>query len=213
MAKQITSGSGDCISSIAFEEGFFPGTLWNHPENAHLKKDTDYSTVLAEGEMVYVPSLRDKSHGVGTDARHRFKRHGVPEKVCIRFLDEYGKPRSGVPYEFETTSGLKNGATDGEGALTEFIRPNEMTAVLTLETAKGPEKYVLDLGHLRPRSLEEGAKSRLMQLGYWPGVPDESREKEQFRLAVSAFQLAEDLPLTGELDSATLAQLKTIFGC
>jgi hypothetical protein len=213
MPKQITSGPSDCISSIAFDEGFFPDTLWNLPENAHLKEDTDFSTVLAEGEVVYVPDLRDKSVGVPTDARHRFKRHGVPEKVRIRFLDELGKPRSGLSYQFRTSLGIKAGTTDGDGVLTEFIRPDETEALLALQTKAGLEEYVLDLGCLRPRTVDRGARRRLTQLGYWPDLGDSAGEPEQLRLAVSAFQVAENLTLTGELDAATLDRLKAAYGC
>ena len=38
MALVHTIQDGDCISSVAMRHGFFPGTLWNHPDNMELKK-------------------------------------------------------------------------------------------------------------------------------------------------------------------------------
>lgn len=37
MPFQHQVGPGDCIVSIAYDNGFHPDTLWDHPENAELK--------------------------------------------------------------------------------------------------------------------------------------------------------------------------------
>jgi peptidoglycan hydrolase-like protein with peptidoglycan-binding domain len=52
----------------------------------------------------------------------------------------------------------------------------------------------------------------LMQLGYWPDRMDDSSEDEQLQNAVYAFQVAETLTLTGELDAETVSRLKSSYG-
>ena len=63
---------GDCISSIAFENGFFPDTIWNHPSNAELKKKREDPHVLLPGDMVFIPDKRPKEVSEPTNQVHKF---------------------------------------------------------------------------------------------------------------------------------------------
>ena len=212
MPKQVTVRPGDCTSSIAYEHGFFPQTLWDAAENAALKATHDFSTVLAWGETVYIPELKSKQVARKTDARHQFKRRGVPERIRLRFLDEQGKPRAGLAYRFESSAGVRTGATDNDGSLTESILPNEKNATLTLETGGEPEIYELSLGKLQPQSEDEGARARLDQLGCFRDVDADWTDGQRMQDAILVFQALEDLELTGELDDATRGRLKSKFG-
>src|SRR4028118_472280 len=89
---------GDCISSISFEHGFFPDTIWNHPENAELKKLRKNMNVLRPGDVVIIPDKRIKEVFEPTNQVHRFKMKSTPPKLRIQFMFD-GQPRANVPYE------------------------------------------------------------------------------------------------------------------
>ena len=77
---------GQCISSIAFEHGFFPDTLWNDPANAELKEKRQNPGVLLEGDEVAIPELRLKIQAAASERRHCFRRKGVPEKLRLQLM-------------------------------------------------------------------------------------------------------------------------------
>ncbi|MGH7150411.1 MAG: hypothetical protein ACREIU_06930, partial [Planctomycetota bacterium] len=104
---------GDCIASIAFERGLFPDTVWDDPENAELRRERGDPNILAPGDVVVVPDKRPKEVPGATESRHRFKRKGVPERLCLRLLRD-GEPRSPVPYSIVLDGHAVEGTTDGE---------------------------------------------------------------------------------------------------
>ena len=61
---------GECVGSIAFEHGFFPDTLWDHPNNAELKGKRGDPNVLLAGDVVHVPDLRPKEVAVAAGQSH-----------------------------------------------------------------------------------------------------------------------------------------------
>ena len=89
--------SGDCISSIAGNSGFFPDTIWNHPANAELKNTRLNPNTLAEGDVVVIPDKQEKRESCAIDQEHRFLKRGVPALFRLRILDE-GCPVAKVPY-------------------------------------------------------------------------------------------------------------------
>jgi hypothetical protein len=86
MPEDYTVQQGDCISSIAFERGFFWQTLWNDAGNASLKSLRKDPNVLKEGDVVHIPDLTLKQESGATENRHTFKLKGVPAKFKIRVL-------------------------------------------------------------------------------------------------------------------------------
>ncbi|MFA6044916.1 MAG: peptidoglycan-binding protein [Phycisphaerales bacterium] len=80
--------SGDCISSIAYEHGFFWKTLWEHPNNEALRTARGDGHILLPGDRVTVPPLVPRTEDCQTARRHRFKREGVPAKlrICVTVL-------------------------------------------------------------------------------------------------------------------------------
>lgn len=88
MAEDYEVERGDCMSSIAYEHGFFWETLWNDPGNSDLKSRRKDPNVLAEGDTVHIPDLRLKKESGTTERCHRFELKGVPAKLRLRVLEQ-----------------------------------------------------------------------------------------------------------------------------
>jgi N-acetylmuramoyl-L-alanine amidase len=95
MAKNFKVGLDDCISSIAFENGFYWETLWNHPNNANLKNDRKDPNILKPDDIVHIPDLRLKEVTKPNEQVHKFKLKGLV-KLRLRVLEE-PKPKDPPP--------------------------------------------------------------------------------------------------------------------
>jgi hypothetical protein len=208
MPEDYTVQAGDCMSSIAYERGFFWQTLWNDPANAALKARRKNPNVLMTGDIVHIPDLTIKQEPGATEKTHKFMLKGVPEKLRIKLLD----------------GNSRRGKTDGSGELVESIPPNAMTGKLIFpapelvdETGKHipakPKNQVmtLRLGNLNPISEVSGLKARLANLWYYKGPIDENLD-DPAKQAVSAFQTKQGLPATGVADEGTKGQLQKVHG-
>lgn len=197
--------AGECASSIAFRYGFYPRTIWEHAENESLRTSRGDPHVLLAGDEVFVPPLRQRSVTAGAGHRHRFRRHGVPEQFRIRLLDD-DRPRAAVAYELEVDGVRQRGASDAEGWIAAWISPDARRGVLVLSA---DERYELNLGRLDPIEAERGIISRLRNLGH---VPVDNEEENALYVAILAFQRANGLPPTGQVDEATRRALLRAHG-
>ncbi len=209
MAINYQAKQGDCISSIAFEHGFFPDTIWNDPGNAQLKEKRKNMNVLMPGDVVFIPDLRVKEINEPTDQVHKFRLKNVPAKLRIQFLIE-GKPRANVPYTL-TIDGLvvsKPGdMTDSRGFVDRTISPAAKLGFLILGTGDDKTEYNLQLGSLNPALDISGVKQRLRNLGLYTGQIDQVVD-EKTKDSLRAFQARNGLSQTGELDGATRNKLE-----
>ncbi|WP_437335466.1 peptidoglycan-binding protein [Sorangium sp. So ce394] len=203
---------GECLSSIAFRYGFYPDTLWNLPENAALRERRSNPSALSPTEdVVFIPDKRLKIEERPTGARHTFRRRGVPEELRLRFLDAKSEPRAGVPYVLEIDGATFEGETDGDGFIVVPISPAAARGRLLLGTGEDQEELALSLGHLPPLDAAEGPLVRLVSLGYLESE-EQGREEGLLRIALEDFQSDHGLPVTGEVDGATLAKLASAHG-
>jgi hypothetical protein len=197
---------GDCVSSIAYENGFFWKTLWGHPGNAELKRLRKDPNVLLPGDTLFVPNKQARTEARNTEARHTFVRIGVPEYLRIALADAEGKPRAGLKFALEVEGQTTTGATDGEGVVESRIQPNARSGTLTLNPgAEGEEVYELMLGHIDPVTEITGAQARLNNLGF--DCPIDGELGPDTQAAIEAFQEKKRLPVTGNLDDKTRSAL------
>ncbi len=137
---------GDCMESIAFEQGFLWETLWNLPANAELKSERQ-PNILLPGDHVTIPGLQPfEKPDCPTDQTHQFVLPGTKTKLHLRFLDDKQQPRSGLKYALVVDGQKYNGTLDGAGSLTQSIPANASQGSIQLLTDSDPETYPLNFG-------------------------------------------------------------------
>lgn len=165
---------GDCLSSIAFEHGFFWKTLYDHADNESLRAHGK-PFILKAGDSIEIPPLREKEVDAPTGRIHRFRRKGVPArfKITLRFYD--GEPRANEPYFFELDGEFLEGdrKTDDQGKIDESIPP--LARKVRLFLSDGEEVLTFALGDLDPVTTVRGMKARLINLGHYEGGIDDTR--------------------------------------
>jgi len=209
----------DCISSLAESFGLLRESIWLHPKNAELRRLRKNMNVLKEGDVVFIPELRKHQEAVPAEARHRFKRVGVPEKLHLVILDEFGQPRPNVGYRISVDSEERTGSTDEAGELVEPIPSGVVQVTLSIEETVSNDdeallcpavEYEVLVGALDPLDFDDALLARLRNLGYsvgdlWP-VEDEFAVGELVR-----FQIDNELEPTGTLDDPTRAALADVY--
>lgn len=210
MAINYTVKQGDCISSIAFEHGFLPATIWNHENNAKLKTERKDPNVLLPGDVVFIPDLRLKEVNEPTDQVHKFRYKAAPAKLNLRLLKD-GEPLRSEPFVLEIGGNLVKGTSDNDGRIRVPIMPNAENGRLTVGVPPNQIEYVLDLGWLDPIEQLSGVKKRLHNLGYEVGVMDQ-RESAELENAILEFELDHNLEQTGQASDQLRARLKEVHG-
>ncbi len=158
-----------------------------------------------------MPDLRLKDESAGTENKHRFKRKGVPSKLCL-VLKRNGKPRAHLPYLLDVDGQRFSGQTNAQGRLEHPLIPNAKQAQLLIrETGKPEETIVLQLGHLDPIEEVSGVQARLKNLGFYGGEVNGQLDKETTE-AIVAFQKTSGLPETGRIDQQLRDNLQMEFG-
>ena len=206
-----TVKAGDCIASIAFENGLLPERIWDSSENQALREKRSDMHILLPGDVVFVPAIAAREVTARTGAVHSFRRRAVPERLRVRFLDVNDRPRAGVPYELSVDGVLSRGETDGDGVVLEWIQPSARAARLTLCCEDGDEDYDLEIGHLDPIEEPDGLRARLANLGY-PCDDETGPLGPATQRRVREFQDDHHLEGTGSVDDATRAAIVRAHG-
>jgi putative peptidoglycan binding protein len=203
VSEQYKVEQGDCISSIAFAHGFFPDTIWNHPDNSQLKQKRKDPNVLMVGDVVAIPDKEIKEVSKATEQKHRFRKKGVPAKFKVRVLKK-GQPRKNEKYRLIIDGQVLEGSTDGDGFVEKPLPPNAQEGKLILGEGERKDTYVFHFGHVDPLDTDEGVAGRLHNLGY--------SAAQDLPSALKKFQSDNGLQATGRVDDATRNKLKEKFG-
>lgn len=195
MSGHRTIGAGANLVAISEEEGFWAETIWQHPENAELKKQRHFYNVLSENDSVFIPEKRPKTVGCVTDRRHVFRRKGIPALLKLRVLVE-NKPCADRKYSLVVDGVEYTGVTDGEGRLQHHVPAGAQRGHLLLE---GSVTLDLTLSTLQPVSGILGVQNRLRNLGFYRG-PRDGELNNEMREAIRRVQAHFDWKETGEID-------------
>ncbi len=203
---------GECIGTIAKAYGFSSKALYEHPDNADLRKIRPNPSILYPGDKVVVPERSAKEVSVESGAKHSFNVKRPKRELRLVLRDHMGKAIAGESYVIEADDERTEGETSGDG---ELKHPIDSARQVTLTIRD--RVLVLDCGYINPMAdtPDEGASGaceRLRNMGY---AVDEGSGPlgPSTRVALALFQHDAKLEVTGELDDATRAKLIEAHGC
>jgi N-acetylmuramoyl-L-alanine amidase len=203
---------GECFATIANAHGFSTKALYEHPDNADLRKIRPSPSVLHPGDEVVVPERAAREVSVASGAKHRFKVKVAKRELRLILRDHAGKAIAGESYVLETDDERIEGETSGDGELKHLIASARQVTLTLRERV-----LVLDCGCINPMTDTpdegtSGACERLRNMGY---AVDEGSDAlgPSTRVALALFQHDAKLDVTGELDDATRAKLIEAHGC
>jgi N-acetylmuramoyl-L-alanine amidase len=212
---------GDHLAGIAEQYGF-PNfsRIWDHPNNAELKKKRGNPNVLYEGDNLFIPDPEQQVFDRPTDQKHKFVVSGEPLDLLLVLKNIYGEPVAKRSCKLQVGLNQYSLTTDGDGLITQEIPKTAVNASLTVEDSvavNGKEVPIerhldLQIGYLDPLDTESGQLARLASLGYYRG-PLSPTDPDEFLSSIEEFQCENSLTVDGICGPQTQAKLKTVHGC
>ena len=215
MGSYYTVVQGDHLSKIAKENGF-PDyhIIWDHPNNADLKKKRDNPNVLNPGDQLFIPDMEEKQESGATEKRHTFVVKREPLKLRLVLEDSEKKPIANAQYALLVEGTVTQGTTDAQGHIEQEIPQDAQEGTLVLRGEGIPFRGVpipIKIGHLDPVEEVSGQVARLKNMGYC--AADVAEDDDALESAVKAFQRDHGLTVDGKCDPSTQARLKKVHGC
>jgi hypothetical protein len=213
MANMYTVKQGDHLFGIAEKNGFHDyHILWDHPNNAQLKKTRQNPNILFPGDQVFVPDPETREETRSTDKRHSFVVNTQTLQLRLILEDLYEKPIAGAPCDLMIDGDIHKLTTDGQGLIQLDIPGKAKNGFLIVNSDQTPFQGVqipVKIGCLDPIDTPSGQQARLDNLGYFPGDGDD----DAFESAVEEFQCDHNLTVDGVCGPVTQAKLKQVYGC
>jgi hypothetical protein len=190
-----------------------PVRRWKSAPAKSLMKAGSVVVAIPAGAPVMVGGA--PTTGASGQAEAGVEAEGVEREVRYGFrFKRDGKERRAVPCEVRVDDVVRAdvSTTDITGRVELWV-PQSANAIEIVfdQGTEGEERWVYQLHKLKPVDTEQGAKQRLVHLGYLAG-PAGSADAAAFQQALHAFQVRAKLPATGEIDPMTLACLQAEHG-
>jgi N-acetylmuramoyl-L-alanine amidase len=187
--------------------------IWNLAQNKKLRELRPDPSVLAEGDVVFVPDLVPQVFVLETGKRHRIVIKRLKAAIRLQLLHLDATPIAGAKYAATPARKPLEGQTDGDGWFEQKVLADASELELAVTLADDPDgpRYIwrLAIGHLDPVDTASGLQQRLANLGYWPAGESEAAT---LPFGLRAFQEDHDIEVTGEADQATQDKLKEVHG-
>lgn len=206
MVPYVVRG-GEYLRQIAFRMGFDPDAVWNADENSDLRTARGDHNILAPGDILYVPETTPKWFSVNVGAVNKFVASPPTVTISIRLAID-GQACASEAYTIEGDATPASGTTGGDGLL-KFTVPVTTRAVI-VELPDRNIQFPVGVGDLDPITTDSGAAQRLAHLGYLEeGAGD---DPSALIGALTLFQAAQGLPVTGMMDDPTRSALTSAHG-
>ena len=205
---------GEHLSQIAKQYGFRDfNTVWNHPDNADLKKLRQSHNVLFPGDTVKIPDKTQKKESRPTGQKHSFKLAGRRLLLRLALRDFGNQPLANTACQVKVDGASTELTTDANGRVEVPISATSKEATLVFKDPLVPFdlSVPIKIGHLDPVEEVSGQKARLSNLGYITR-PLEEVDDAIFARTVQEFQCDLGLPVNGVCDTATQNKLKELHG-
>jgi hypothetical protein len=220
MSKKHVVCQGEHLAGIAGQYGLHDfRIIWNHPDNAELKKKRLDPGVLYPGDIVSIPDLETGTYDRATEQRHSFVLSRTGLTLCLKLERALYQPIGDTPCELSLEQGRFDLVTDPDGTLSHPISDSaNQAALLVKENINVNGDPVLfetgmniRIGHLDPVEEASGQVARLSNLGYYRASIDKI-DNDELVSAIEEFQCDNGLPLTGVCDGVTQAKLREVHG-
>lgn len=220
MSTYHTVVQGEHLSSIAAKYGFKSyKTIWDHGQNAELKKQRQNPNVIFPGDRLFIPDKGDKEESRNTEKRHHFRLKREKLRLRLVLEDLYEKPIANAEAILHIENTEFKLKTDGKGKIDQEINATDEQALLTIRDPQTPINEIvipIKIGNLDPVDKISGQQARLNNLGYFAGPLEENNEEanqEMFLSAVEEFQCDQSLTVDGKCGPNTQTKLKQVHGC
>jgi hypothetical protein len=205
---------GEHLAMLAAQAGFAElKPLLDDPHNQAIAARR-HPNILEPDETVFVPDRRPKTESVATGASHALTVRRLKAELRLKLAGFLGAKLDVARAEARIDGGSATPVTVGDdGAATVPIQPRSREVRLSVEL-KDEEARAIEWtcrAGARRAEHEPGALARLRNLGYYR-VVEADRDPRERRSAIEEFQHEHQLPLSGELDAATIQKLIDVHG-
>jgi hypothetical protein len=204
----IVVRQGDCLASLAAQHGLPDARpLYDHPPNRELRARRASPHVLEPGDVVHVPAPTERRPRCEKGTTNRYSGRRVRVPLELRLQEAAGGDLAGRRYELEVGGETSTGTLGSDGLVRHDVPASAQRGWLRVFDASGEHvatTVVLAIGHLDPADTESGVRGRLRNLGM--------REEADGDRPIEAFQEAEGLSVSGEIDPSTQDRLRERHG-